>query len=705
MNSRNRIAYAIIFSLVFLGIFFIFWNASTISEEKVIETITSSSSSISESKNNFSFYKDQYFAKLVENSSSFVSKTIFQIILILLLSRMIGIFFRRMGQPTVLGEIIAGIFLGPTFLGYFFPQTFLFLFPLEELKVLEILSQIGLILFMFVIGMQIDFKLVLNKVQNSTLVSHTSLLIPFLSGLFVAKFLFEKYAPANVYFNDYSIFMGIAFSITAYPILIKILKEKGLTKTPVGQLALSSSAFGDILAWILLAIVILLHKSSNWQIISFSIVFMAIYCLIMVYIFHPFLKRLSEIYVSRENLTRSAMAIVFIVLFLSSFLTEILGFHFLIGAFFAGVVMPSDQKLKDLISERIDYVALVFFLPLFFALVGLKTNLLLFSNIWSIIALFLIFISAFLSKFITVLLTSRFVGMNWRDSLSLAALMNTRGIMELIIISIAYQMNIFDPVIYTSLVVMTLCSTFLTRPLLKFFQSEAFDENAKQPLEAFRKILISFGQPSMGVALIKLSDFLFANYRDTTQITAIHITPTEVLSSIEELEYKQRSFSEIEELMKELKLDVEMVHKTTENVTYEILNQAKKMNSRFLFIGAAKSLFTKNILGGKIRSILSYAPCNVGVLLDNGLDRINKVLILKRTTNSLGFEKLLYYIQKVHGKSIHQMLVSPFTSLSHEDFNDYQLVIVEIDLWKEREEFLEMEIQSLSSSFLIVQFK
>jgi hypothetical protein len=148
-----------------------------------------------------------------------------------------------------------------------------------------------------------------------------------------------------------------------------------------------------------------------------------------------------------------------------------------------------------------------------------------------------------------------------------------------------------------------------------------------------------------------------------------------------------------------------MVHKTTENVTYEILNQAKKMNSRFLFIGAAKSLFTKNILGGKIRSILNYAPCNVGVLLDNGLDRIKKVLILKRSTNSLGFEKLIYYIQKVHGKSINQMLLSPFTSLSHEDFNDYQLVIVEIDLWKEREEFLEMEIQSLSSSFLIVQFK
>ncbi len=705
MNSRNRIAYAIIFALVFLGIFFIFWNATSISQENIIESVSSSKHSLDESKNNFSFYSNLFFQKLLDNSSSFVSKTILQIILILLFSRLIGVFFRRLGQPTVLGEIIAGILLGPTFFGYFFPQASSFLFPSNDLKVIDILSQLGLILFMFVIGMQIDFKLVLTKVQNSTLVSHTSLLIPFLSGLFVAKLLFENYAPANVYFNDYSIFMGIAFSITAYPILVKILKEKGLTKSPIGQLALSSSAFGDILAWILLAIVILLHKSSNWQVLSISIVFMMIYSLVMIYIFHPFLKRLSEIYVSRENLTRSAMAIVFIVLFLSSFLTEILGFHFLIGAFFAGVIMPSDQKLKDLISERIDYVALVFFLPLFFALVGLKTDLLLFNNLSSIIALLLIFIFAYSSKFITVLFTSRFVGMTWRDALSLGALMNTRGIIELIVITIAYQMNIFDPLIYTSLVVMTLCSTFLTRPLLKFFQSDAFDENAKQPLEAFRKILISFGQPSMGAALIKLSDFLFANYRDKTQITAIHITPTEVLSSIEESEYKQRSFAEIEELMKELKLDVEMVHKTTENVTYEILNQAKKMNSRFLFIGAAKSLFTKNILGGKIRSILNYAPCNVGVLLDNGLDRIKKVLILKRSTNSLGFEKLIYYIQKVHGKSINQMLLSPFTSLSHEDFNDFQLVIVEIDLWKEREEFLEMEILNLKSSFLIVQFK
>lgn len=705
MTNRNRIIYTFLFILTFASLGYVLQQGNSLEENKI-----SNQSELGLALSPMFFIHEEFsldsvYSDILKNADQPLSKTLFLIILILLISRMIGLFFRRLGQPTVLGEILAGVFIGPSVFGFFFPGFYEFLFIGSHAIILNSLSELGLILFMFVIGMQIDFVFVFKKSQSIKLISHSLILIPFFLGIVMAFFYYSDYAPSNIGFFEFSFFFGIAITITAYPLLARILNEKGLSNSNLGHIALSTAAFGNIIVWFFLSILIILIKSSNFNSILLTIALSITYTLIMIFIIHPFLKRLSEIYVSRENLTKSAMAIVFLTLFSSAFLTDLIGLHVLIGAFFAGVIMPSDQKLKDLISERVDYIALVFLLPLFFAFMGLATDLTLFAKQDNLILLLVVTIVSIMSKFSVASLTSRAMGMSWRDSLSLGTLMNTRGIMELIVINIGYQLGIIDKVIYTVLVVMTIATTLITKPLLKYIQSNFFDDDTKQPLEAFRKILISFGQASMGVALIKLSDFLFSSYRDKTQLTAIHITPTEILSPEEEAEYKRKSFSDIEDLMSHLNINLEMVHKTTENVTYEILNQAKKTNSRFLFIGAAKSLFTKNILGGKIRSILNYAPCNVGVLLDNGLDKIKKVLILKKTTNSLGFEKLSYYLQKVHGRTVKQMTISQFTTLKHDDFKDYQLVLVELELWKEREEFLEIELFNLNSSFLIIQFK
>ncbi|NCN10484.1 MAG: cation:proton antiporter [Leptospira sp.] len=702
MTNQNRIIYTLVFLLSLTVFGFLLYGGNSI--EKTKPTIqTESIGPLFFLIEDFSL--DTIYSDLLKNADHPLSKTLLLIILILFISRLIGLFFRRIGQPTVLGEIIAGVLIGPSVLGILFPGFHEFLFIGSQSIILSSLSELGLILFMFVIGMQIDFVFVFKKSQSIKLVSHSLIFIPFISGVFLAYLYYNELAPVNVGFFEYSLFIGISITITAYPLLARILNEKGLSNSNLGHTALSTSAFGNIVVWFLLSILIILIKSSSLSSIFLTISLAILYTLMMIFVIHPFLRRLSEIYVSRENLTKSAMAIVFLTLFSSAYLTDLIGLHALIGAFFAGVIMPSDQKLKDLISERVDYIALVFLLPLFFASMGLNTDLTAFKNQSSIILLCFVTAISILSKFSAASLSSRAMGMSWRDSLSLGTLMNTRGIMELIVINIGFQLGIIDSVLYSALVVMTIITTLITKPSLKYIQSNFFDDDSKQPLEAFRKILISFGQASMGVALIKLADFLFSSYRDKTQLTAIHITPTEILSPEEEAEYKKKSFSDIEDLMSNLNLNLEMVHKTTENVTYEILNQAKKTNSRFLLIGAAKSLFTKNILGGKIRSILNYAPCNVGVLLDNGLDRIKKVLILKKTNNSLGFEKLTYYLQKIHGRMLKQMTVSQFTTLKHEDFKDYQLVLIELELWKEREEFLEIELLNLSSSFLIIQFK
>jgi Kef-type K+ transport system membrane component KefB len=648
----------------------------------------------------------QFIAILKKNLGSPLSKTLTQIVIIMIFARVSGVFFRKLGQPTVIGEIIAGILLGPSLFGLVLPDLHSYLFSSEQVEVLETLSQVGLILFMFVIGMEIDLGFIRKKAQSALLISHASIFFPFLLGMILAFQIYPEYAPPGVRFYQFSLFLGIAMSITAFPVLARILHEKGLTKTSLGSMAIACAAFDDLTAWILLAMIIALVQTTGFVGVVFTIFLTIVYGLIMFFLVQPFLKRLSEIYVSRENLTKTAMAIVFAFLFASALVTELIGIHALIGAFFAGVVMPSDQRLKNLISERIDYIALVFLLPLFFAYTGMRTDLGELANFSLITILFWILVLAIIGKFVGSSLAARSVGMDWKDSLSLGTLMNTRGLMELIVLNIGYQLGILTPALFSAFVVMTLVTTLLTGPTLSWIQNLRFGKKDPAPnLEAFKRILISFAQASMGVALIKLADFLFGANRDKTQISAIHITPTEFISPEEEKEYKRKSFGDIEKLMHDLDFNVEMVHRTTENITYEILNQAKKSNSRFLLIGAAKSLFTKNILGGRIKSILSYAPCNVGVLLDNGLDQIKKVLILKKANSSLGYEKLIHYLQKEHNRKVKINNVSMFSVLKHEDFSGYQLVLIELDLWKEREEFLEIEIQNLDSSFLIVQFK
>jgi Kef-type K+ transport system membrane component KefB len=724
MTNKNLIAYALVASISLSIGGWVIWKGNQLTPppslnfEKIdnpIETLGSPPKSNHQNEvgslptpslEDNSIYQE--FSRTIHlNASNSIAKTLTQIVIIMILARIMGVFFRKLGQPTVIGEILAGILLGPTFFGWVFPNAHAFLFSAEQINVLENLSQLGLILFMFVIGMDIDLSYLRKKAESAILVSHTSIFFPFLLGLILAYIIYEKFAPSGVRFLEFSLFIGITMSVTAFPLLARILHERGLSKTSLGTMAITCAAFDDLTAWALLAMIIALVQSGSAIGIIVTLILTVVYLLIMFFLVHPFLRRLSEIYVSRENLTKTAMAIVFVYLFSSSLLTELIGIHALIGAFFAGVIMPSDQKLKDLISERIDYIALVFLLPLFFAYTGMKTDLwtLAHPGVFGVLCLVIGF--AVVGKFVGSSIAARFVGMSWKDSLSLGTLMNTRGLMELIVLNIGFQLGVLTPPLFSSLVVMTLLTTFLTGPTLQWIQNfEPKKIKTPQPLEAFKRILISFAQPSMGVALIKLADFLFGVNKDKAQITTIHITPTEFLSPEEETEYKRKSFADIELLVNDLNFSIEMIHRTTENITYEILNQAKKSNSRFLLIGAAKSLFTKNILGGRIRSILSYAPCNVGVLLDNGLDKIKKVLVLKKSTSSLGYEKMIHYLIREHSsKKIKFHTVAMFTTLKHEDFSGYQLVIIELDLWKEREEFLEVEIQTLDASFLIVQFK
>ena len=248
--------------------------------------------------------------------------------------------FRYIGQPGVIGEIVAGIVLGPSLLGYFFPDVFGWLFRPDSLTNLELISQLGLILFMFVIGMELDFGVIRKKINETLVISHAGILVPFFLGIIASYWVYEEYAASQTSFLPFALFIGISMSITAFPVLARIIQERNMTKSSVGILSIASAANDDVTAWCLLAVVIAIAKAGTMVSALFAIVLTAVYILIMFLLVRPFLRKVGEVYATGEVINKTFVSFIFLILVISATLTELIGIHALFGAFMAGVVMP-----------------------------------------------------------------------------------------------------------------------------------------------------------------------------------------------------------------------------------------------------------------------------------------------------------------------------------------------------------------------------
>jgi len=288
-----------------------------------------------------------------------------QILSILLVSRLFGYIFVKMGQPTVIGEILAGIVLGPSLLGYFFPGAFQFLFAADSLGNLYILSQVGLILFMFTIGMELDLSALKNKMGVTFVISHASIIIPYFLGMLLAYFLYKEFAASQTEFLPFALFIGISMSITAFPVLARIVQEKGLTKTHLGTIAIASAANDDVTAWCILAAVIAIAKTGSFVSSLFTIALAIVYVIVMLLVIRPFLKRVGEIYKNSEVVNKSVFAFFLLILILSAYTTQVIGIHALFGAFLAGVIMPPLPTFRKLIVDKSRTFRSPYCLPLF----------------------------------------------------------------------------------------------------------------------------------------------------------------------------------------------------------------------------------------------------------------------------------------------------------------------------------------------------
>jgi Kef-type K+ transport system membrane component KefB len=596
------------------------------------------------SVDNKSFSFNGLFINFKENFHQSLAILILQIISIVLIAKILGWFMIKIHQPVVIGEILAGIILGPSLLGSMFPGFSDLLFPPESFNNLNILSQIGLIMFMFIIGMELDLAVIRRSAASAIIISHASIVFPYFLGVGLAYFMFQNYAPENISFIAFALFMGIAMSITAFPVLARIVQERNLTKTNLGILAITCAAIDDVTAWCLLAVVIAIAKAGAILSALVTVFLTVIFILLMFYLVKPLLANVANKYFTRETIHKNIVALVFALILLSSFITETIGIHALFGAFLAGVVMPSNTRFRMVLAQKIEDFSLVLLLPLFFVLTGLRTQIGLLNDPHLWLVCLIVILVATAGKFLGGSLAARFVGQSWKESLLLGTLMNTRGLMELVVLNIGFELGILSPEIFAMLVIMALATTFFTGPMIQtinyfFDHPVSLNGFGQGNLNDFN-ILISFGSPETGKRLLHLVCHLNFKSKNTNGITALHLTPSTDFSIREAEVFEKEGFEPILSAASELGIKIRTQYKATNDVDREIIRFANTGHFNLMLVGSSRPLFSKDETGGKARYFFEDIKCPVGVMIDKGFKEINHVLLIIDNQNDLKLIKL-----------------------------------------------------------------
>jgi Kef-type K+ transport system membrane component KefB len=633
----------------------------------------------------------QFLSSLFHNLQHPLALLLIQIITIVFVARIFGWIFRKIGQPSVIGEIIAGIVMGPSLFGLYFPDFKEALFPAASLGNLQMLSQVGLILFMFVIGMELDLKALKNKANEAVVISHASIVIPFALGIGLSYFIYPNFVPKDINpitgveqfkipFLSFALFMGIAMSITAFPVLARIVQERGIHKTRLGTIVITCAAADDITAWCILAAVIAIVKAGSFISSLYVIGLAVLYVICMLFIVKPFLKRIGELYAKKDNLKKSVVAIFFLTLIVSAYLTEIIGIHALFGAFMTGAIMPDISKFRNIFIEKVEDIAVILFLPLFFVFTGLNTNIGLLNDVYLWKVTGFIILVAVVGKFFGSALAAKFVGQNWRESLTIGALMNTRGLMELVVLNIGLDLGVLTPKVFTMMVIMALVTTFMTGPALDIINFIFKTKDAIIPLEVKKnsefKILISFGNNEKGKSLLRLANSLVKKQPETANVTAMHLSSSDEMHAYNLEEYEKETFEPIVKESKKLNQEITTIFKATGDMETDIADIAREGKYDLVLVGLGKSIFEGTLLGkvlgftsriinpdrlldkfkgkeglfenspfdDRTRLIISKTKTPLGILIDKDLHQVNKVFVGVYT---IGDVFLIDYAQKL----------------------------------------------------------
>jgi len=398
---------------------------------------------------------------------------ILQIGTILIVARLVGWLFGKLHQPRVVGEMLAGILLGPSLLGWLAPNISSSLFPADSLGHLNSLSQVGLLIFMFLVGLELDLGHLRELGRAAVMTSQVSIIVPFILGSTFAVYLYPRLSDPSVSFAGFALFMGAAMSVTAFPVLARILTERNMLRTRVGSVAIACAAVDDVTAWCILAGIVVIVRASSLELpVWLTVSGLAAFVIVMGLVVRPALRRLEMVYEKRGNLTQDLIAIILLVVLASGLITETLGVHALFGAFLAGVVMPRHRELSRELSQKFEALIVVLLLPIYFALTGLRSSIFLISGAKMWLYCAVIIVLAVAGKLGGSMLSARFNGMSWRESAAVGILMNTRGLVELVILNIGLDLGILSPALFSIMVLMALVTTLMTAPLLRWVYPE-----------------------------------------------------------------------------------------------------------------------------------------------------------------------------------------------------------------------------------------
>jgi Kef-type K+ transport system membrane component KefB/nucleotide-binding universal stress UspA family protein len=551
----------------------------------------------------------------------------------------------------VIGEIFAGIMLGPSLFGLIAPGLAHSLFPAETMPYLNVLSQIGLIFFMFLIGLELNPKYLSGNLKTAIMISNLSIIVPFASAFGLSFVLYPLVSNNHVNFAPFALFLGAAMSITAFPVLARIITENNLQGTRLGTLALTCAAVDDVTAWCILAVAIAVarHGSIDQQAIL-TIIESVVYIGFMFTVGRWFLKRLSKHHHRAGRLSQLVLAIIYMGVVASALITEFIGIHLIFGAFLLGAVMPKDEELVRELAIKTEDFVLIFLLPIFFAYSGLKTQIGLLNspNLWLLSALILLV--AIGGKYTGAYVAARLSGIDKREASALGWLMNTRGLTELIVLNIGLELGVITPLLFTMLVIMALVTTFMTSPLLEWtypkrlIRLDIVESEAEIPIEALPeayiaqyRILVPVANPAAQKGLLQLATAIAVNNRQPAVVYPLSFIELEEDYGFESSPNEaDRLIAErcqkLEELITtleppEIRSYIHPIVRISSNVARETAQIAKIEQPDLVLLGWHRPAFSNNRLGGRVGQILGTTPVDVAVFVDKGGNAIESLLV------------------------------------------------------------------------------
>lgn len=580
-----------------------------------------------------------------------------QLAVVLALSRGLGALFLRLRQPQVMGEMLAGIALGPSLLGLLWPAAHAALFPPESIPVLNALSQVGVILFLFLIGLELDPGLLRGHGRAAVAISVASIAVPFVLGMGLTVYLygrgfFTSTDPDGSRWLASALFMGAAMGVTAFPVLARILTERNLHRTNAGGIAIACAAFNDVAAWVLLAFVVAVANASGTASAVRTAGLSAAYVAIMFLVVRPFLARLRVAHERKGPASQWVLAVVLLLVLASAIATEAIGIHAMFGAFVMGAVMPRGTAFSRALVDKLEDFTVVLLLPLFFAYTGLRTRLELLSSMGMWLDALLVVAVACLGKLGGAAGAARLCGMSWRESSTIGVLMNTRGLMELVILSAGLALGVISEPVFGMMVVMAIATTAFTTPLLHLIYPPRLFEAAADvpPADRAAGILIPVANPLSGVPLLRLAALL-KGPADSRPILALHLRRVEAHEAYHAagspapsdaaedpaitraaahpatVEQDADVLSPLVRHAAELGVAVEPLTVVGRSLSAAMARVVRERRVELVLMGFHRPVLSRTILGGSVHQVLEGVAAEVGVFVDRGMGDVKQVLV------------------------------------------------------------------------------